>query len=418
MRLPIFLLLVSMPVSAQLHEPISIPNQFSDGTVASSAAVNANFSEVAEHVAYLESFLFAYPEGSASNGFGSGSCGTVCTNLAVGDGLQSLQSNGANGTGSGNTAFGVTTLFDLTTGTDNTAAGISALRHLTGGSNNSAFGAGAMSWATSGHANTVIGYNALGSCQGQCGGLQISRELGDWNTVVGAYATLRQETNDYYDGSLSSRNTVIGAYASSNGAYNISIGAGDVNTGASSDGVANISIGGYAAGTENTVIGAGAMTLCEACGFVGSVALGRDSWILGNDEVQIGGYSVTDVYLGLRDDGRLAANQQIVDDLIPEGDTVADTNLFLRGKVTSGAVTYPNTHGSNGQVLGTNGSGELVWLSSGQIVASYTQELKEQVVSLQEQLQSQQEELLAIVQSQQEQIAQLQRMVEHQFALN
>ena len=41
-----------------------------------------------------------------------------------------------------------------------------------------------------------------------------------------------------------------------------------------------------------------------------------------------------------------------------------------------------------------------------------------EIASLQTQLQSQQEELLAIVQSQQEQIAQLQRMVEHQFAMN
>ena len=48
---------------------------------------------------------------------------------------------------------------------------------------------------------------------------------------------------------------------------------------------------------------------------------------------------------------------------------------------------------------------------------------KQEVASLQDQLQSQQEELLAIVQSQQEQmllqqeqIAQLQQMIEHQFA--
>lgn len=43
---------------------------------------------------------------------------------------------------------------------------------------------------------------------------------------------------------------------------------------------------------------------------------------------------------------------------------------------------------------------------------------EEQIASLQQKLESQQEELLAIVQSQQEQIAQLQRMVEHQFASN
>ena len=42
----------------------------------------------------------------------------------------------------------------------------------------------------------------------------------------------------------------------------------------------------------------------------------------------------------------------------------------------------------------------------------------EKIASLQQKLESQQEELLAIVQSQQEQIAQLQKLVEHQFASN
>ncbi len=42
----------------------------------------------------------------------------------------------------------------------------------------------------------------------------------------------------------------------------------------------------------------------------------------------------------------------------------------------------------------------------------------EQIAALEQRLKFQQEELLAIVQSQHEQIAQLQRMVEHQFATN
>ena len=106
------------------------------------------------------------------------------------------------------------------------------------------------------------------------------------------------------------------------------------------------------------------------------------------------------------------------------------TSVATSGKLTTGDVTYPNAHGNSGQVLGTSGSGELVWFNSSQIVALHTQELEEQVASLQEQLKSQQEELLAVVQSQQEQmamqqeqmamqqeqIAQLQRVVEHQFA--
>jgi hypothetical protein len=42
----------------------------------------------------------------------------------------------------------------------------------------------------------------------------------------------------------------------------------------------------------------------------------------------------------------------------------------------------------------------------------------EQIALLQQKLESQQGELLVIVQSQQEQIAQLQKLVEHQFASN
>ena len=97
------------------------------------------------------------------------------------------------------------------------------------------------------------------------------------------------------------------------------------------------------------------------------------------------------------------------------GDTNV-TSVATSGKLTTGDVIYPNTHGTDGQVLGTSGSGELVWVGSDDIIAQHTQELEEQVASLQDQLQSQQEELLAIVQSQQEQIAQLQRMMGEQFA--
>ena len=73
-----------------------------------------------------------------------------------------------------------------------------------------------------------------------------------------------------------------------------------------------------------------------------------------------------------------------------------------------------------GKVLMWNGS---LWGCSADTFAARSEELEEKVASLQKQLQHQKEELLAVVQSQQEQmvsqqeqIAQLQRMVEHQFA--
>ena len=113
----------------------------------------------------------------------------------------------------------------------------------------------------------------------------------------------------------------------------------------------------------------------------------------------------------------------------------------------------PNTYGTAGQVLAIDGSGIAVWADidttdndtlgdltgcaqgnvprwngsawecSANTYAARSEELEEQVASLHKQLQTQKEEaeglreeLLAVVQSQQEQIAQLQRMVEHQFA--
>jgi hypothetical protein len=38
-------------------------------------------------------------------------------------------------------------------------------------------------------------------------------------------------------------------------------------------------------------------------------------------------------------------------------------NILSTGTLTAGNVTYPSTHGSNGQVLSTSGSGTLTWLS-------------------------------------------------------
>jgi hypothetical protein len=41
------------------------------------------------------------------------------------------------------------------------------------------------------------------------------------------------------------------------------------------------------------------------------------------------------------------------------------TNVNTSGTYTAGAVTYPNAHGTNGQVLSTTGSGTLVWANNG-----------------------------------------------------
>ena len=58
------------------------------------------------------------------------------------------------------------------------------------------------------------------------------------------------------------------------------------------------------------------------------------------------------------------------------------------------------------------------WKTGPKIDVAAIDEKDEQIALLEQNLKSQQEGLLAIVQSQQEQIAQLQKMVEHQFAMN
>jgi uncharacterized coiled-coil DUF342 family protein len=49
------------------------------------------------------------------------------------------------------------------------------------------------------------------------------------------------------------------------------------------------------------------------------------------------------------------------------------TNVSTAGTITAGAVTYPKTHGSNGQVLTTSGTGTLTWSSP---MVAFQQEIK------------------------------------------
>jgi hypothetical protein len=46
------------------------------------------------------------------------------------------------------------------------------------------------------------------------------------------------------------------------------------------------------------------------------------------------------------------------------GNKTFSNNVVVSGTLTAGAVTYPSTHGTNGQVLTTSGSGTLTWSTS------------------------------------------------------
>jgi len=305
-------------------------------------------------------------------------------NTAIGN--QALQNNDI---GNNNTAVGFGALLSNVGGTgfygegsDNVAIGTFASTQNTTGKNNVAIGSSALKENQEMDGNVSIGYRSLKNFTGSNQGFGV-------NVAIGNQA---MELATYQQGSVAIGG---GALESGGGIQDVAIGNGalsshvDPGTDPDDPRCCNVAIGATAGfwnrrGKLTTLIGHGADVDSSTPDLVGATAIGAGAEVDASFKIQLGS---------------------------PDVNLVATS-----GKLKAGQVTYPNYHGTNGQVLGTTGSGELVWLNSSDIVAHHTQELEEQVASLQKQLKSQQEELLAIVQSQQEQIAQLQRMVEHQFA--
>ena len=255
------------------------------------------------------------------------------------------------------------------------------------GSWNTASGIGALYLNTTGYFNTGTGYKALynttGSSNTASGSYALQQNtVGTGNTASGAFA-LEENT-------VGINNTASGAFAlnkNTEGDYNTASGFNALfyNT----TGSHNTASGAYALrdnteGSQNTAIGQYADVTTG--NLQNATAIGYNAKVNANDKIQLGNTAVTSV--------------------------------ATSGQLTTGTVTYPNTMGTVGTVLGVDINGELSWLTSDGIAANFPRELEEQIAALQGQLRQQQEELLAIVQSQQEQIAQLQRMVEHQFAMN
>ena len=258
--------------------------------------------------------------------------------------------------GQSNVAIGFDALLSNTRGYENTAVGVHALRANTDGRLNTAIGLQALENHTA-DSNTALGRGAMRFTT-----------LGSGNTALGD-AALRGQPGTGSTADMTG-NTAVGAFA-----------LGDIYSGQRNTASGTQALFSNTTGSGNTAIGY--MADVTSGNLQNATAIGNNAKVDASNKIQLGN---TDV-----------------------------TSVATSGKLTTGTVTYPNAHGTNGEVLGTTGSGELVWVGTDDIIAQHTQELEEQVASLQEQLKSQQEELLAIVQSQQEQIAQLQRMVEHQF---
>ena len=295
------------------------------------------------------------PYSGATQAVNLGAYDLKVNGLTIGKGLGGISSNTAigssalfsNTSGTYNTALGASTLQSNTSGLSNTAVGLMSLFSNTTGSQNTGIGYGSLSSNTTGNGNTANGTEALRS-----------NTIGFNNTSTG-YASLSLNTvgnNNTANGSSAlhastgSNNTADGAFAlftnttgtnnTANGFYSLYYNTtGNTNTSTGGNSLGNNTTGtnnsalGYGAlltnitGTNLTGIGRGADVSTD--GLTNSTALGYGATVTASNTIQLGNSSIT--------------------------------NVKTSGNLTLGSVIYPNTHGTNGQILTTTGSGTLTW---------------------------------------------------------
>jgi hypothetical protein len=284
-----------------------------------------------------------------SSGGGSGVPYTGATQ-AVDLGAYDLKVNGLIvGRGIGgevsNTAIGISALNSNTTGSGNTASGYSALNNTTTGSNNTATGTGALSGNTTGSDNTSFGRSAL-----------LLNTTGSGNTASGNSALITNTTGGgntaggnsaLYNNTTGGNNTATGTEAlksNTTGSTNMATGSEALwsnTTGSSNTATGARALFANTTGSNNTAIGNGADVGSGA--LTNATALGNGAIVAASNTVQLGNASVT--------------------------------NVKTSGTVTAGAVTYPRTDGTNGQVLTTNASGVASWTTPA--VGGFTHHLGE-----------------------------------------
>ena len=213
---------------------------------------------------------------------------------------------------------------------DLTVNGIKVGQGGNSNSSNTVVGGASMDF-NSGVANTSVGYislnsNTTGSHNAAFGyGSLANNTEGSQNTAIGKNTL----TSLNGTGSSSIGNTAVGESASSNltaSSYNTSIGIASLSQNFTGD--------------KNTAIGAYADFVSSQHALTNATAIGYNAKVVTSNTIQLGNTDVTAVKTS--------------------------------GAITAGTVTYPNSDGTNGQVLTSTGSGTLTWttLSGGGALAT------------------------------------------------
>jgi hypothetical protein len=264
--------------------------------------------------------------GNTANGYQTLYSNTIGSNNTA-NGYQALK---ANTTGYNNTATGNAALASNTTGANNTANGKDALRDNTTGVNNTANGFYALKYNTTGYSNTANGnqaldYNTTGYYNTATGnGALLFNTTGYSNTAIGVSALYYNTTGIW--------NTVTGVSALTNN-----------TTGSNNTATGYYALSTNTTGSSNTALGYGADV--SAGNLTNATALGNGASVTASNTIQLGNASVTDVKTS--------------------------------GTITAGAITIPNTDGTANQVLTTDGSGALGWVTNDGSVTNEIQNIEE-----------------------------------------
>jgi uncharacterized protein (TIGR02145 family) len=303
--------------------------------------------------------------------------GGITTNTAIGN-----SSLGLNTTGSVNSAAGFESLKSNTTGEANTAFGAYALRENQNGARNTAVGSQALQLTNGAYDNTAIGAlsavsNTTGNNNVAIGSKSLqSNTAGRDNIAVGFEALYLNQANGNTSSGYQSmrqnigggRNTALGytaLYSNTTASFNVAVGAQAL--GGTTTGEINVAIGAGAldenrTGSYNTVLGgfAGRYIANGSSGALDGGSDGASPNTIMDNSILIGAWTkpkanneTNQIVIGYNAIGNGSNTIQL-------GNT-GITNVKTSGTLTAGTVTYPKTHGTNGQVLTTTGSGALSW---------------------------------------------------------
>ncbi|WP_026763799.1 beta strand repeat-containing protein [Sediminibacterium salmoneum] len=269
---------------------------------------------------------------------------------------------------SNNTVLGYGAFKSVTSASDNTVVGFNALRNNLSGNYNIALGSHALFSNTTGADNVSIGYNALLNNTAAEGSIAIGTNAltnattGSFNVAIGHQSMVKNTTGDV--------NIALGytsLFENTTGRYNLALGVQSLEkntTGSQNTAVGVGALDHNITGNENAVLGA----------FAGRyIADGSTLNTATSNSILIGANS--------RVNGIGQSNQIVIGhDAIGNGSNTIKlgnaniTNVATSGTITAGTITYPNTDGTAGQVLVTNGSGAISWGSAGTTVREVADE--------------------------------------------